>query len=84
MLKNSYRADPKRTDDGASESSARGRCPHGRLRWDRRNITSREAGFLTIDMRAQAVPPTVMAPTTAKAARHHSEGAPMWANARVA
>jgi hypothetical protein len=49
MLKNSYRADPKRTDDGASESPARGRCPHGRLRWDRRNTTSREAGFPTID-----------------------------------
>lgn len=40
MLKNGYRADPKRTDDGASESPARGRCPHGRLRWDRRNTTS--------------------------------------------
>jgi len=40
MLKKAYRADPKRTDDGASESPARGRCPHGRLRWDRRNTTS--------------------------------------------
>jgi hypothetical protein len=29
MLKNGYRADPKRTDDGASESPARGRCPQG-------------------------------------------------------
>ncbi len=84
MLKNGYRADPKRTDDGASESPARGRCPHGRLRWDRRNTTSREAGFPIIDMRAQAVPPTVMAPTTANASRHHSEGTPIWANARVA
>jgi hypothetical protein len=40
MLKKAYRADPKRTDDGASESPARGRCPHGRLRWDRRNTRS--------------------------------------------
>ena len=40
MLKNGYRADPKRTDDGASESPARGRCPHGRPRWDRRNTSS--------------------------------------------
>jgi hypothetical protein len=44
MLKKAYRADPKRTDDGASESPARGRCPHGRLRWDRRNTTLR-SGF---------------------------------------
>jgi hypothetical protein len=36
MLKNGYRADP----NGASESPARGRCGHGRLRWDRRNTTS--------------------------------------------
>ena len=83
MLRNGYRADRKRTDDGASESPARARCPHGRLRWDRRSTTSRGAGFLTIDMRAQAVPPTVMAPTTANASRHHSEGTPIWANARV-
>jgi hypothetical protein len=83
MLKKAYRADPKRTDDGASESPARGRCPHGRLRWDRRNTTSRGAGFLTVNMRAQAAPPTVMAPTTANASRHHSEGTPIWANARV-
>ena len=41
MLKKAYRADPKRTDDGASESPARGRCPHGLLRWGRRNATSR-------------------------------------------
>jgi hypothetical protein len=77
---NGYRADPKRTDDGASESPARRRCPHERLR---RNTTSREAGFLTVDMRAQAVPPMVMAPTTANASRHHSEGTQIWANARV-
>lgn len=57
-----YPADPKRTDDGASESPARGRCPHRGLRWGRRNTTSRKAGFPTIDMRAQAVPPTTMAP----------------------
>src|SRR3981081_350047 len=44
MLKNGYRADPKRTDDGASESPARGRCPHGRLRWDRRNTTTSQSG----------------------------------------
>jgi hypothetical protein len=49
MLKNGYRTDPKRTDDGASKSPARGRCPHGRLRWDRRNTTSREVGFPSID-----------------------------------
>jgi hypothetical protein len=40
MLKKAYPADPKRTDDGALESPARGRCPHGRLRWDRRNTSS--------------------------------------------
>jgi len=40
-------------------------------------------GFFTIDMLAQAVPPTVIAPMTANASRHHSEGTPIWANARV-
>src|SRR6266702_915470 len=44
MLKNGYRTDPKRTDDGASESPARGRWPHGRLRWDRRNTLLEKRG----------------------------------------
>jgi hypothetical protein len=35
-------------------------------------------------MRAQAVPPTIIAPIIAKASRQPSEGTPMWARPRVA
>ena len=75
MLKNGYRADP----NGASESPARDRCGHGRLRWDRRNTTSRQRGSSLSTCAPRRCPDGDGAERRRTTSRHHSEGTPMWA-----
>jgi len=67
-------------DDGATESPAFGPDPKSGTGQDGNHHV---AGAVSIDRRAQALLPTVMAPSIANDFRHQSEEVPMCERARV-